>query len=261
MEQAHRFGTVATDADGRITEFVEKSPSPRSRLASMGIYMFNRTVLATRLTEDARKMDSSHDFGYAILPAMVGRDKVFAHRFDAYWQDIGTVEAYYQANMELLRAEPPLSLAGGIPLMTERRAHSAQRTGPTGRVVNSLVGPGCLIDGYVENSVLAPGVRVAEKAEVRDSLVMANVSVGYHSIVSRSVLDEGVRVGKFCFVGFGVGRPAASGEITLLGKGVELPAATAVGRSCKIMPDVGPEAFVGRLVPSGSTVFGAATGS
>ncbi|OGO36058.1 MAG: hypothetical protein A2147_02550, partial [Chloroflexi bacterium RBG_16_57_8] len=173
--EAHRFGTVATDAEGRIIEFVEKSSTPRSTLASMGIYMFNRNILAERLAEDARKTDSPHDFGYAILPTMVGRDRVFAYEFDGYWQDIGTVDAYYQTNMDLLGPAPALSLDSGVPLVTENSGRTTYSTGVHGRIVNSLIGPGCVINGHVENSVLSPGVHVDEKAEVRDSLVMAGV--------------------------------------------------------------------------------------
>ena len=108
VEEAHRFGTVIVNGEGRIQEFVEKSSRPLSTLASMGIYVFNKDILVKRLAEDASIKDSPHDFGYAVLPDMVKRDRVFAYEFNGYWQDIGTVEAYYQANMELLVATSPL---------------------------------------------------------------------------------------------------------------------------------------------------------
>ncbi len=111
IEAARRFGTVAIDAGNRIKEFVEKSSSPLGSLASMGIYVFNKDVLIHRLVEDAALKDSPHDFGYAILPGMVKRDRVFAYEFNGYWQDIGTVESYYQANMELLSPQPQFSLS------------------------------------------------------------------------------------------------------------------------------------------------------
>ncbi len=255
VEEARRFGTVRVDGQNQVTEFVEKSPNPCSTLASMGIYIFNRRVLSERLCEDAAKPNSPHDFGYAILPGMVQRDRVFAYRFDGYWQDIGTIEAYYQSNMELLGSNSGLHFDSSWPIMTEKNALPECQIGEQGTVINSIISPGCVINGHVENSILSPGVRVDEKAEVRDSLVMANARVGYHSVVSRSVLDEGVSVGKFCYVGFGVGYSSGNGEITVLGKEVQLPPNTAVGRRCKIMPHAGPAAFPARVVPSGSTVF------
>ena len=101
VDEAHRFGTVAIDSENRVRGFVEKSRAPLSSLASMGIYVFNKDVLCKRLSEDAGKKDSPHDFGYAILPEMVKYDRVFAYEFSGYWQDIGTIDAYYHANMEL----------------------------------------------------------------------------------------------------------------------------------------------------------------
>jgi glucose-1-phosphate adenylyltransferase len=119
IEETHRFGTVVTDAKGRIQEFVEKSSNPLSNLASMGIYVFNKDILAKRLVEDASKSDSLHDFGYAILPKMAKCDRVFAYEFNGYWQDIGTVEAYYEANMELLVSRPRFSLDSNWPVFSE----------------------------------------------------------------------------------------------------------------------------------------------
>lgn len=110
IEEAYRFGTVAVDRGNRVRGFVEKSPNPVSSLASMDIYVFNKEVLARRLAEDAAPPRSVHDFGYSIIPRMVEGDHVFAYQFSGYWQDIGTVEAYYAANMELLGERPRFSL-------------------------------------------------------------------------------------------------------------------------------------------------------
>lgn len=101
IEEANRFGTVVIDKESKIQEFIEKSSRPLSTLASMGIYIFDKGVLIERLVEDSGIQNSLHDFGYSILPSMVKRDRVFAYKFKGYWQDIGTVEAYYRANMEL----------------------------------------------------------------------------------------------------------------------------------------------------------------
>jgi glucose-1-phosphate adenylyltransferase len=253
VEQAHRFGTVAVDTEGRIMEFVEKSSRPHSDLASMGIYVFNKDFLAVHLAEDASEAASPHDFGYSILPKMVKRDRIFAYEFNGYWQDIGTVEAYYEANMELLRAKPRLSLDGNWPISAESNALPVEPN-PEVCIENSLISPGCLIKGRVENSILSPGVRIEENAVVRDSVVMAGTSIGYHSVIDKCILDEGVNVGKCCYAGFGSGLVSGNREITVLGKGVTVPDYTAIGRRCKISSRVEANAFSTGIVTSGSTV-------
>ena len=134
IEQAHRFGIVTTDAEGRIVDFVEKPKLPHSNLTSMGIYVFNKQVLAERLTEDAERIDSPHDFGYAVIPSMVNRDKVFAYEFDGYWQDIGTAQAYYWSNMELIRQQPSFTLDSSKPVFTDLGDLPLPRISPQGSV-------------------------------------------------------------------------------------------------------------------------------
>jgi glucose-1-phosphate adenylyltransferase len=252
IEEAHRFGTVSVDDGGEILEFVEKSRHPGSNLASMGIYVFNRDVLVQRLKEDAVRPDSLHDFGYAILPNMVGRDKVKAYEFTGYWQDIGTPQAYYAANMELIRAQPSFSLNHTRTVLTQRFNLPPPDISRQGKVVNSLLSPGCVIKGRVENSILSPGVWVDEQAEVRNSVLMSDVFVGYHSVVDTCIIDEGVNICKLCYIGFGKSLLSGDFDITVLGKGVNVPSHTAIGRNCKVLPNVDVPSFRGNLITSGS---------
>jgi glucose-1-phosphate adenylyltransferase len=254
VEEAHRFGTVVVDSGGRIQEFEEKSSRPLSSLASMGIYIFNKDVLVKHLVEDAGIEDSPHDFGYTILPGMVKRDRVFAYEYHGYWQDIGTIESYYQANMELLVARPRFGLDGNWPVLSDNSALPVPEGSEDGKVMNSLISPGCIIKGRVVNSILSPGVHVAEQAIVRNSVVMANTFVGYHSVVDSCVLDMGVQIGKFCYIGFGSSLLPGDCEITVLGKDVVVPSHTAIGRRCRVVPGLGPAAFGAHLVPSGTTL-------
>ena len=217
----------------------------------MGIYIFNTDILYQRLTEDSLQSDSIHDFGYSLLPNLVNRDRVFAYEFDNYWQDIGTVEAYYKANMELLNSSSRLVLDNAIVIENSPAALSASAGG---RIVNSIISPGCVVKGYVENSVLSPGVVVEEQAEVINSVVMDNTQIGFHSIVDSCMLDEEVTVGKYCHLGFGLSPASGIAEITTLGKGVVVPSQTAIGRQCKIHPGLGREAFGSRFVASGTVV-------
>lgn len=251
IEQAHRFGIATVDNQGRIVDFLEKPKNPQSNLTSMGIYVFNKHVLIERLEEDAAQQDSPHDFGYAVIPDMVKRDRVVAYEFNGYWQDIGTAEAYYEANMELTKQKPRFTLDSARPVFTEVNDLPATKIYSQGSVNNSLVSPGCVIKGHVENSVLSPGVRIEEQAVVRDSIVMTNTFIDYHSIVDRSILDEEVNVGKYCYIGLGKSLVSGEWDITVVGKGVTVPPHTAIGRDCRILPHVGPHDFHGQTVPSG----------
>ncbi len=254
MQEAHRFGTVTIESGGRIIGFEEKVSQPQSNLASMGIYIFNRDILAQRLAEDAVNPVSAHDFGYAILPGMVGRDKVFAFEYQGYWQDIGTVEAYYEANMQLLSANPLFNLDSTWPIFSSHEPCSLPLPGKNGQIVNSLVSPGCIVEGYVENSILSPGVRVAEKAKVINSVVMANTRIGYHSVVDRCILDEKVEIGKFCYVGFGTAPLPGVCDITMVGKDVNVAPQTAIGRKSKILPGLRMAELGARFVAPGTVV-------
>jgi len=235
IDDAYRFGTVSVADDGTILNFVEKSKNSDSTLASMGIYVFNREVLAQRLDENSRT-DLPRDFGYAILPGMVGRDNVKAYEFTGYWQDIGTPEAYYAANMELIAAQPGFSLDGTKPVLTQRLNLPPPYIADTAMVINSLISPGCVIKGCVKNSILSPGVWVDERAEVWKSVVMANSFVGYHSVVDSCILDEKVTVGKLCYIGFGRSTLLGDNDITIVEKGVNVPSRTVIRRGSGAMP-------------------------
>lgn len=254
IDQAHRFGTVITDGGGRITEFVEKSSMPKSNLASMGIYVFRRDTLERRLNEDARRPDSPHDFGYAILPGMVGRDRVSAYKFNGYWQDIGTVEAYYAASMELVRQKPSFSLDGNWPVLAQDKSVPPARKSGQGTIINSITSSGCTVKGRVENSILGPGVWVDEQAVVKDSVLMDNAFVGYHSVVDHCILDEGVSIGRFSYIGLGTSLLPEDPGVTVLGKGVTVPNRTAIGRNCRISPHVNVADLATSAVPPGTVV-------
>jgi glucose-1-phosphate adenylyltransferase len=254
IEEAYRFGTVLVDSENKILEFREKLSQPLSTLASMGIYIFNKDVLIDYLSEDAGVQNSSHDFGYSILPSVVKSEKVMAFEFTGYWQDIGTVAAYFLSNMELLGSHPRFSLDGRWPVMSDRKALPIPEKSQDGKIVNSIISPGCVIQGLVENSVLSPGVYVEEQATVRNSVVMSNTRIGYHSVIEQSILDEGVQLAKFCYIGFGESLMQSDSEITVLGKNVVVHEATGIGRNCKIFPRVNLSNYKGILIPSGTTV-------
>lgn len=254
IEQARRFGIITADNDGRITDFVEKPRLPQSNLVSMGIYIFNKKVLCEYLTEDAAIKDSPHDFGYAIIPKIVKNKRAFAFKYDGYWQDIGTKETYYSANMELTRQWPSFTLDSTWPVLSQDNNLPSTRESRQGVIKDSLVSPGCVIKGYVENSVLSPGVVVEEEAVVTKSVLMENVTVGYHSIVDCCILDEGVNIDKYSYIGFGSSLISGDWNVTILGKEVNIPPYTAIGRNCKVLPFVKPADFTAKTISSDSVI-------
>ncbi|MDR2736074.1 MAG: glucose-1-phosphate adenylyltransferase, partial [Gracilibacteraceae bacterium] len=167
-QEASRFGIVSTDGDGQIMKFVEKPKEPDSTLASMGVYIFSWDVLREALEEDNADPQSDNDFGKNVIPRLLNQEKkLFAYTFEGYWKDVGTVESYYNANMELLLDHPSLDLfASGPRIYSNEDILPPQYIGPRARISNSLVSNGCVILGTVENSILAQGVVVEEGAHI-----------------------------------------------------------------------------------------------
>jgi glucose-1-phosphate adenylyltransferase len=238
IEEAHRFGTLTLEQDGRVIEYVEKPDVPKSNLVSMGIYIFNKDILIKRLIEDAAEPASIHDLAYSITPGMVMLDKVYAYKFDGFWRDIGTIEAYYATSLELSSSRPPFNLDSVWPILTCENNEPVKKSA-FGVVENSIISPGCVIKGRVENSILSPGVTVDECAVVKNSILMSNVSVGLHSVVDSCIADDEANIGEFCYVGFGSDHKRTA-ECTLLGKGATISPHTAIARGCKIMPFSNP---------------------
>jgi len=185
IEEGHRFGILETDAEGRVHSFEEKPKEPRGTLGSMGIYVFSRDTLTRVLVEDARAGEtggtpSQHDFGRNIIPAMLARNEdVYAYPFSGYWQDVGTVQSYWEAHMELLTDKPAFDLydpSWVIHTRSEERPPAHVRSGA--QIVSSLISHGCIIKGTVERSVLSPGVVVEENAVVRDSIILFDTVIG-----------------------------------------------------------------------------------
>jgi glucose-1-phosphate adenylyltransferase len=253
IEQASRFGVVNLDNNSRVTSFLEKPEIPQSNIASMSIYVFNKQLLIENLIEDAAIASSPHDFGHAILPRMVRQNNVSAYSFSGYWRDIGTPQGYYEANMEVLPEASTFLNNDAWPLLTEPDRLEDPRITLQGNVQNSIISHGCVVKGQVLNSVLAPGVWVEEEAVVRDSVVMGNSFIGYHSVVDHCVLSEGVNIGRLCYLGFG-GSVSPGEGVTVLGDQVTVPPHTAIGRNCKILPHTSLSDFTRKVIPSESVI-------
>lgn len=262
-KEAHRYGIVTLDREGLVVDFQEKPAMPQSNLASMGIYAFRPQVLREVLIRDAVRRDSGHDFGRDILPWMLGKYRVAGYRHGGYWVDVGTVETYWETNMELLTDSPLLGLFyGERRVRTRHQDYPPARTGPWAQVSHTLLCNGCLIEGSVSHSVLSRSVHIEEGAEVRDSVLLEGAVVRRGARVHRAVVDERAEVGMGAMVGFGDDNVPNGQEpqvlnsgIVVVGAGAVLPPGIKVGRNCRIAPDLKERDFpVGDYLPAGSSV-------
>ena len=189
---ASRFGIMSTDSEMRITKFAEKPKEPESDLASMGIYIFTWDVLRQTLIEDNADEASENDFGRNVIPAMLSRGKrLFAYRFSGYWKDVGTVESYYGAQMDLLNEEPEFDIfAKDMKIMSNSNSSAPQYIGADASVERSLVCNGCTVLGSVKGSILSTDVFVGRDAFVENSILLPGASVEDGAFVRRAIIGE-----------------------------------------------------------------------
>src|SRR4249919_3137701 len=252
LAEATRMGILALDENDRVTEWQEKPKQPKSDLASMGVYVFSKKTLRRWLSEDRV------DFGANVIPAMLEAGaRVFGYRYNGYWQDVGTIQSFWETNMALLDDNPELDLYDKdwvIHTRSEERAPA--------QVHKSLISHGCVISGTVVNSVLSPGVRVDVGAVVRDSIVMFDSVIRSGAVVDRSILDKEVVVRQGAIVGDGPfpDRPnkqepnRLNTGITVVGKQSVIPRGVRLGRNVKVAADVRSSDYTGRVVRSGESV-------
>ncbi len=261
-EQTHHFGIAITDEEGRIIDWEEKPAKARSNLASMGVYVFDTSYLV-----DVLQRVPYEDFGMHILPQALKEARVYAYRFEGYWRDVGTLEAYFQANMDLLRPDSGLD-PEEWGIMTNVMPHGLSADWPpaqvlcTGQVEESVVSPGCLIGGVVKRSVLSPGVTIEEGAEVEDCIIMHGTYISKGAKLKRVIVDKNVYVGERAQIGFGnpdtlnkkFPKHLFSG-LTVIGKGAYVPGNSQIGTNCAIYPEVKVEDYPkGFVVPDGEVV-------
>jgi glucose-1-phosphate adenylyltransferase len=261
-EVIHQFGTGITDESGRIVEWEEKPEVPHTDLASMGIYVFDTRYLLNLLSENSDETD----FGMHIVPRALRRDAVYAYRFEGYWRDVGTIQSYWEANMDLLRADSGISPeVWGIRPNPDAKGRAADRcparflTGSS--VKNSLISAGCVIEGEVVNSILSPGVWVKAGARVSDSVIIDDSVIEEGAQVDLAILDKRVRVGRNAVVGRGDKSKANEQYpkhlytgITLLGKESVVPEGMVIGRNCIVNPGRGPADYSSSRLDSGATL-------
>jgi glucose-1-phosphate adenylyltransferase len=222
IEEASEFGIIEVDENWRLTNFVEKPKerpasipgNPNMCLASMGNYIFKKDILLRSLREDARIEDSNHDFGKNVIPMLLEQGKnIYIYNFHdnnfagmsdrerGYWKDVGSIDAYWQANMDLLSFDPELNLySTKWPLRTFNYNYPPakfiwQEGDRVGMATNSMVSEGCIVSGgTLSRCVLSPEVRINSYAQVEESILMENVEVGRYSKIKRAIIDKNVKI-------------------------------------------------------------------
>jgi glucose-1-phosphate adenylyltransferase len=227
VQDATAFGVMTVDSDDRIIKFSEKPKEPTEipgkpgrSLASMGIYVFNAHFLYEQLIRDADTRKSTHDFGHDIIPYLIDRYRVYAHRFEkscvglaeggeAYWRDVGTIDAYWQANMEMVSVVPDLDLYDKKwPIWTYQEQLPPAKfvfddDDRRGQAIDSMVSGGCIVSGaLVHHSVLFSDVRVSERSEITDSVILSGCRIGRNVKLNRVVLDNNCEIPDGMEIGF-----------------------------------------------------------
>jgi glucose-1-phosphate adenylyltransferase len=255
-EGLYRFGTVVADEKGQITSFQEKVKNPQSNHVSMGVYIFNTKALHQWL-----EMRTGHDFGRNVLPRMVNKGRIFAYTFDGYWRDIGTIDSYWQINMEIMSMSQSFLADADWPIYTGETEGPPTKVGDNATVTNCLLSSGCKIEGHLEHSILSPGVQVAEGAIVKDSIIMNKTQIGRNCVIDHAILDKEITIEPDCHIGCGddyrINRlypTILNTGLTIIGKRTVIPAGYKIGRNCIIYDSVTEGDLPESGVRSGETV-------
>lgn len=260
-DQAHNFGIAVTDEYSRIVDWEEKPKRPKSNLASMGIYMFKMNVLREALREAARI--GGTDFARHVMPIMLRNNRVFGFEFKDYWRDVGTIDAYWNANMDIIRPNAGLNIEAwqiktNLSVKGEIGDRPSTYFSRICRVLNSLISRGCIIEGTVRNSILSPGVKIGKDATICDSVIFHDVTIGPNSLVNKAIIDKNVVIGKAVQIGIGRSVPNQKfpdqlfTDITMIGKNAKIAPDIQIGKNCIINPNVNLMGI--NVIESGITV-------
>lgn len=263
MEEAGRFGIMNTEESGKIYEFEEKPEKPKNNMASMGVYIFTWSVLREYLVNDAADENSSNDFGKNIIPTMLEDGKsMYSYDFEGYWKDVGTIDSYWESNMELVKRVPDFNLFDpDWRIYTRNPVMPAHYVGNTGDVKKSIIAEGCMIYGTVRNSLIFPDVVIEEGAVIEDSIIMSKCRIGKGAKIMKSILAEQVKVEDNVVIGEGddtVNKERSdiyNTGITVIGEGALVPKDGRIGKNVVIHKCVTKDDYGNMPIPSGATIL------
>ena len=216
--EASRFGIMSVDESDRITRFAEKPKQPESNLASMGIYIFTWSVLKDALERDHQDPNTERDFGKNIIPMLLGEGKKLqAYHFDGFWKDVGTVDSYYDSQMDLLSEQPEFDIYHREePIYSNSNIYPAHRIGPEAEVDDAIICNGSVVEGTVKHSIIGSGAKIGKGAQIIDSIVLPGASVGDGAVVKSAIINENAVISAGLEIG---GR---EGTISLAGSDTEI---------------------------------------
>ena len=261
MEEAKRFGIMITDGNGKITEFEEKPEHPRSNLASMGIYIFNFKALKQALIKLAEQ--PALDFGKHIIPYIHETGaSLYAYEFNGYWKDVGTLESYWHANMELIDIVPEFNLYEEYwKIYTKNEALPPQYLGKDSVTEKSIIGEGSEIYGQVFNSVIGRNVVIGEGSIIKDSIIMNEVTIGNGVDCNKAIIAENAVIGDKVVLGDGEEKPNEtdphiynSGLVTI-GEKTVIPEGIHIGKNSVVLGVTTAEDYTNGILESGSTLI------
>ena len=260
IEEASRFGVLIADEKNMIMEFEEKPENPRSNLVSMGIYIFSWKALRESLIY--LRDEPGCDFGKHIIPYMHSKgDRVFAYEYSGYWKDVGTLESYWEANMELIDIIPEFNLYEEYwKIFTKSDIITPQYISDKAYISRSIIGEGVEIYGSVVNSVIGAGVVIEEGAEVRDSIIMQGTHIGRNTKIQKSIIAEHVEVGDNCNIGVGeyteskYDKKVYNADIVTIGEKSIIPRGVTIGKKTAIMGETRIEDYENAVLESGDYI-------
>ena len=259
LDEASRFGIVDTDGDYRVTAFIEKPATPPGNLANMGVYVFDYDVLDRVLHEDQDDPESDNDFGKDILPKMVAdKMNIFAYPYGGYWIDVGTVDAYWEAHMDLLSSPPSLNLNDRTWVIhTRSEERPPVRVGADANIVDSMITDGSVIGAgaVIERSILSPGVFIGPGAVIRESVILNDAYIETGARVERALVDKIAVIGRDARIGSW--QDMGDLKITSIGKNARIPPGFTIGAGTVVGSDCTHQSFArfgDMMVPEGSDV-------
>ena len=260
-EEASRFGLVITDENKQITEFEEKPANPRSNLASMGIYIFNWSVLKEALVTMSEQ--SNCDFGKHIIPyCRENGRRLFAYEYNGYWKDVGTLGSYWEANMELIDLIPEFNLYEEYwKIYTKSETIEPQFIAEEAVTERCIIGEGSEIYGQVYGSVIGPGVVIGKNTVVRDSIIMQDTSVGDNVTITKAIVAEGVSIGDNVEIGIGeeaenkLNKSVYSFGLATIGENSVIPSGVKIGKNTAISGETVKEDYPDGLLAGGESII------
>ncbi|PKM95274.1 MAG: glucose-1-phosphate adenylyltransferase [Firmicutes bacterium HGW-Firmicutes-1] len=262
LDEAHRFGIMNTGEDNKIVEFEEKPKNPKNDLASMGIYIFNWKVLKQALLANEKRHDDS-DFGKHIIPSLLKKgNSLYAYEFDGFWKDVGTLEAYWQANMELINIVPEFNLYEPYwKIYTKNAIQPPQFIGSDANLETCILGDGTEIYGEVYNSVIGSNVTIGKGTVIKNSIIMSDTKISDNCYIDRTIIAEECNIGDGVKLGYGdysINKELPNiyeSGLTVIGEKTFIPNNVVVGKNCALYGKLNSANFLNNRLESGENLI------